>query len=110
MEYSKVGRGGAILPFLVAAIIPKFLVKFRSRDDRYDYSFFHGSSGAQTWRITHEICFGLKTNSQLGSTERNQTRSARFVTRTRFIENGLTGAKVFLHSKYMNTRMRVVED
>lgn len=74
MEYSKVGRGGAILPFLVAAIIPKFLVKFRSPDDRYDYSFFRGSSGAQTWRITHEICFGLKTNSQLGSTERNQTR------------------------------------
>lgn len=107
MEYSKVGRGGAILPFLVAAIIPKFLVEFRSRDDRYDYSFFRGSSGAQTWRIMHEIC--LKTNSQLGSTERNQTRSARFVTRTRFIENGLTGAKVFLHSKYMNTRMRVVE-
>lgn len=105
MEYSKVGRGGAILPFLVAAIIPKFLVKFRSRDDRYDYSFFRGSSGAQTW----QICFGLKTNSQLGSTERNQTRFARFVTRTRFIENGLTGAKVFLHSKYMNTRMRVVE-
>lgn len=109
MEYSKVGRGGAILPFLVAAIIPKFLVKFRSRDDRYDYSFFRGSSGAQTWRIMHEICFGLKTNSQLGSTERNQTRFARFVTRTRFIENGLTGAKVFLRSKYMNTRMRVVE-
>lgn len=78
MEYSKVGRGGAILPFLVAAIIPKFLVKFRSRDHRYDYSFFRGSSGAQTWRIMHEICFGLKTNSQLGSTESrsnsNQTR------------------------------------
>lgn len=105
MEYSKVGRGGAILPFLVAAIIPKFLVKFRSRDDRYDYSFFRGSSGAQTWRnmLRPENEFAIRIDGE----KSNSIRSFRYANsfyRKRF--NGRESVSPLQVYEYAHARRR----
>lgn len=81
--------------------IDRFAIRFISlgKMERFVRAYVNVPNNARNMLSAERV----KTNSQLRWTERNQTR---FVSlrraRTRFIENGLTGAKYF-HLKYINT-------